>query len=121
MGRPTKHSPELQERICQLIRVGNSVEVAAEAAGIAPVTVYSWKQTNAEFADAIETARAEAETLLVARISKVAQRGSWRAACWLLERHWPEEWAVPKQGGDPDLARELERLQNKPRRAAENR
>jgi hypothetical protein len=50
-------------------------------------------QVHREFRVAVDQARAEAEAILVSRISKAAQAGSWRAACWLLERRNPEKWA----------------------------
>jgi hypothetical protein len=34
----------------------------------------------------------QAEPQLVAVIIAAAQRGSWQAAAWLLERRWPERW-----------------------------
>jgi transposase len=99
-GRPSKLTPEIQERICQLIRAGNTVEIASEASGITPTTFYNWmqkgadgRQPYADFSKAIEQVRAEAEAILVGRIQRAAQSGSWRAATWLLERQWPERWA----------------------------
>ena len=102
MARPTKLTPEVQEQITRLIRVGNTVEVSAEAAGIARNTFNHWMQRGTEegvknkphrdFREAVERARAEAEANLVARIAKAAQNGSWSAAGWLLERRAPERW-----------------------------
>jgi transposase len=103
MARPSKLSPELQERCAALIRAGNTVEVAAEAAGISEATFYAWmargEQSRAsdrpyrEFRAAVEQARAEAEATLVTRIAKAAANGSWPAAAWLLERRYSERWA----------------------------
>jgi hypothetical protein len=42
--------------------------------------------------EAVQGARADAEASLVARMTLAAHRGSWRAACWLLEREYPERW-----------------------------
>ena len=44
----------------------------------------------AQIRRAVEQARAEAEASLVGRVQNAAQAGSWRAACWLPERRWPE-------------------------------
>lgn len=103
MSRPSKLTPETQTQITRLIQVGNTVEVAAEAAGISRSTFFSWMERGAEagpknkpfrdFRTAVEQARAEAEATLVARIAKAAQNGSWSAAGWLLERSVPERWA----------------------------
>jgi transposase-like protein len=107
-----KYSPELQADICRLIRLGNPVEVASEAAGITPETFYVWMRSRRAFRLAIEQARGEAEAILVGRVQKAAQAGSWRAACWLLERRWPERWAplADRAHADGELDRELDRI-----------
>jgi transposase len=91
------------EQVTRLLRVGNTVEIAAEAAGISRATFFNWmdrglldgsdNEIHRDFRDAVEQARAEAEATLVARIAKAAQNGSWSAAAWLLERRSPENWA----------------------------
>lgn len=103
MARPSKLTPEVQTQISQLIRAGNTVEVAAAAAGIGEGTFYEWMARGdkpgaahdsfREFRAAIEQARAESEAGMVARIAKAASNGSWQAAAWLLERRAPERWA----------------------------
>lgn len=118
-GQPTKCTPETQERICQLIRAGTTVEVAAEASGIAASTYYGWMQRGQgkeqpwrDFREAVERARAEAEAVLVGRVSRAAQSGSWRAATWLLERQWPERWAAigERDHNSRELDHELDEL-----------
>lgn len=42
MGRPSKLTPEIEERILEVIRAGNYREAAAQAAGIAPETLSRW-------------------------------------------------------------------------------
>lgn len=100
MARPSKLTPEVQDRACQLIKVGNTVEVAAQACGISEATFHSWMArgerepgAHREFRDAVEVARAEAEATLVTRVAKAAANGSWPAAGWLLERRYPERWS----------------------------
>jgi hypothetical protein len=102
MAPPSKLTPDLQERICQLIRAGNTHEIAAEATGVSARAFYNWKSTKPAFREAIERAEADAEAILVARISKAAAAGSWRAATWLLERRNPERWARTR----PDMPEE---------------
>ena len=57
-------------------------------------------------------ARAEAEAILVGRVQKAASAGSWRAACWLLERQWPERWAPLAERAqlNSELDRELDKI-----------
>jgi hypothetical protein len=112
VGRPSKYTPEVQERICQLIRAGNTVDVAARAVGLNAALLYKWMQRRPRFKAAIETARGEAEAILVGRVQKAASAGSWRAACWLLERQWPERWAPLSERSriDKELDRELQKI-----------
>jgi transposase len=105
--RPTKLTPEVQERIAVLIRAGNTVEVAAGATGIGRGTFYEWmargekdgaaNRPHRNFRAAIEQARNESEAAMVARIAKAASNGSWQAAGWLLERRYPERWTKREQ------------------------
>jgi hypothetical protein len=41
-GRPSKLTPEIQDRICASLRAGNYACVAARLAGIAESTFYDW-------------------------------------------------------------------------------
>jgi hypothetical protein len=108
----SKYTPEIVERICQLIRAGNSPDLAAEATGIGRATFFRWQANKRPFRLAVEQARAEAEAILVGRVQKAAQAGSWRAACWLLERQWPERWAAlpDRVKVDLELDKELDRI-----------
>lgn len=99
MGRPTKLTPEVQEKIVSLVRAGNYPEVAAQAAGINAATYYRWMQKGeestkpyGEFREAVKEAQAAAESHAVTIIRKAAMDGSWQAAAWFLERSKAERW-----------------------------
>lgn len=115
MARPTKLTPEIQDRIVTAIRAGNYMETAAAYAGIARSTFNEWIRRGAEeqegpfaeFAAAVEQALAAAEARDVALIGQAAQK-EWQAAAWRLERRLPERWgrktrhevsAAPGSGG----------------------
>ena len=92
MGRRSKLTPELQEKICGLIRGGNYLHHAAAACGISKTTLHDWiakgedgKTPYAAFASAVAEARGAAVGSLVLTIKKAAT-DDWRAASWLLER-----------------------------------
>ena len=98
-GRPSKLTPEIQDRIVAAIRAGNYVETAARHAGIDPATFYRWMERGAkersgkyrEFRKAVEKARADAEVRHVAIIAQAATK-RWEAAAWWLERSFPDRW-----------------------------
>jgi transposase len=84
MGRPTKLTPQRIEAIAELVRNGNYLVVAAEAAGVSDAAVYKWLERGSrdeerdqdslyfQFREAIQRAQAEAEQVLVSAIEKAA-------------------------------------------------
>lgn len=98
-GRKSKLTPELQERICRLVREGNYLRVAALATGIHEATLYRWLADGEaeksgiyrEFYVALKRAEAEAEARMVARIETAAVE-TWQAAAWYLERKYADRW-----------------------------
>lgn len=100
-GRPSKLTPEIQERIISALRAGNYQDTAAQYAGIGVSTFYRWMEQGSEpdapalyreFREAVENARAEAEVRHVALITQAAQSGTWQASAWYLERSHPQRW-----------------------------
>ncbi|MEM1182106.1 MAG: hypothetical protein AAGM22_27405 [Acidobacteriota bacterium] len=98
-GRPSKLTPEVQDRIITAIRAGNYSRVAAEYAGISERTFYGWLRRGKkaksglyrEFWCAVQRAEREAEVRAVAMIQK-SMDGNWRAALAFLERKYPSRW-----------------------------
>lgn len=94
-GRPTRLHPQLQERICDSIRVGNFVETACVANGVSKAVFYVWQKKGrdakallmagldidpadrayVEFLDASEGARAEWENRFVETHARLALGG----------------------------------------------
>jgi len=98
-GRPSRLTPALQEAICQRLRAGCYVDVAASSSGIRVSAVHDWLAKGRvhkqgiyrEFFVAVEKAKADAETSAVAHISAAA-RHDWRAAAWFLEHARQHTW-----------------------------
>ena len=73
MGRPSKLTPEVQERICQAIRAGNYYEAACAYAGIHYSTFRKWMQKGEtaksgkfrEFFEAVTRVEYEAKVRMV--------------------------------------------------------
>lgn len=111
-GRPLKLTPETTEKVVQGILAGVSLALASEAAGIANSTRMYWeKRGRAEqqrllngdrarpaekiyldFLEATTRARARSLVRLTTQISLAAKR-DWRAAAWMAERRFPEEYS----------------------------
>ena len=98
MPRP-KLDTALTQRLVDLIRAGNYLEVAATAAGIHRSTLHRWLRHGRsqkrgryhKFLNQVEKAQAESESRDVAIIAKAAS-DDWKAAAWRLERKQPRRY-----------------------------
>lgn len=113
IGRPTKLTSEVQDRVVHAITAGNYIEIAAQYAGISKATLYDWMERGrndpgsafSDFLDAVESARAQAEVRNVALIQQAANEGTWQASAWFLERtawqRWGRRTMVSGEDGGP--------------------
>ena len=102
MGRPTKLTPVLQERLISVIRRGHYISTACQAAGISKEALSQWRERAARgeelymaFVAAAEKARAEAEITLFDRVISAAElpgAQGWLPAITALERSRPERY-----------------------------
>ncbi|MGA7618079.1 hypothetical protein [Candidatus Binatus sp.] len=82
-GQPTKLTPEISKRICDAIKAGATIEVAAQAVRLSKRVLYLWKalgeqQTSGkyfQFLQDIKTAAAEEEIAGVAEIYAASRPG----------------------------------------------
>jgi transposase len=97
-GRPSKLTPELQKTITEAIVIGATYQAAAEYAGISYDAFNEWmKRTGkqyVEFRQSVMKANAQARVNLVAKIQMSAKKGDWRAAAWILERRFRDEYGA---------------------------
>ena len=104
MGRTTKLTKPVQDRIVELLELGNYQGTAARAAGISRSTFHRWMQRGADdkatntasayrdFQDSVKKAEANAEVAAVKCVLDGAEK-SWQAAMTYLERKFPERWS----------------------------
>jgi hypothetical protein len=85
-------SPELVQQLVAMLRAGNYLEVAAQAAGVELGELLG----RPELCDQVGAARAEGEVRGITQIARAATE-NWQAAAWLLERQYPERWGRPAQ------------------------
>jgi len=103
-GRPSKLTPQLQEKICEYIANGNYLNTACQATGITDSTLFNWMKRAEEegkngggryfdFMVAIKKAEAQAEAALASMIKETAlQKKEWLPAMTFLERRHPDRW-----------------------------
>lgn len=92
MARPTKYTPATVERICEGIRLGLTYELAAGYGGIDYRTFVRWRESKGQFRQAVQEAEAKGAAVNMARINKEAQEGDWRAAAWIMEHRYPDQY-----------------------------
>lgn len=101
MPRPTKLTPDVQNRIVLALELGHTYETASEMGGIAYNTFNEWRKKGEsaksgqfyEFYEAIKAAESRFVDNQLALIQNAAINGTWTAAAWLLERRKPQQWA----------------------------
>ncbi len=100
-GRIPKLTTEVAGAIERAVRAGVPLNAAAWAAGVAPSTVFRWlargrrERTGqyCEFRTAVKKAEADAIAGRLQRVLDAADRGTWQAAAWWLERRHPEHFS----------------------------
>ena len=94
MGRRTKLTSEIQQRIIQALQTGATYDLCAQFAGIAPSTLYLWmkqgrerkSKDKIEFLESIKRAESRGAIANLGLIQKAAQDGDWKASAWIMER-----------------------------------
>lgn len=100
-GRPSKFTPELGKRITQMVTIGVTMEVAAQANGIHKDTLYAWLAQGARqaegkplrhFSDAMHQAFAGAEATYALALAASAKRGNLQAIIFWLTHARRDNW-----------------------------
>jgi hypothetical protein len=91
-GRPTKRTPEREQRLLDALSAGNTIQHACRYADISDETYANWSRRSLEFLERVKKAQAEAIVRHVANIAKAARDGQWTASAWWLERRYPEDY-----------------------------
>jgi transposase len=101
VGRPSKLTPEIRERICTIIMAGGFPEGAARMTGIPKQTYYQWLDKGAsakspknkykQFRDSVEEACEFLKMALIVGIRSAGVNDPSHLK-WLLERRFRSEW-----------------------------
>lgn len=106
-GRPSKLTPELQDRIVKLIEAGNYMDTAAACCDVSRETFFKWMRRGnrqkhgpyRRFVDAVKKAEGLAEARALVRVRKAGERW-WQAEAWYLERKFPNRWGRWERGSN---------------------
>ena len=92
MARPSKYTPETAERILDGIRLGLTYRHASRYGGVDYTTFNDWMHRFPKFSNAVGEANATAAAVNMANIKEQAKGGDWRAAAWILEHRFPDDY-----------------------------
>jgi hypothetical protein len=88
-GRKTLLTRPLQRKIERLLAQGHTITTVCQAVAIGQRTYYQWCERIPQFAQATTCAIGQSKIFLV---EKLRLSDDWRAAAFLLERRWPDEF-----------------------------
>lgn len=115
-GPPSKLTPELQNKLCGLLRAGNYMQTAARLCGVDPVTIWRWMQRAEtqktgplrDFYDAVIKAGAYAEAHALLKVRRGDR--NWQSSAWYLERRFPGRFGRREYFEIEAKVRNIERL-----------
>jgi len=108
-GRPTVRTPSVLKVLFGAIERGLPYSQAAALAGISYDSVNRWRKQGlspdaepeiCDFCKQLGIAKAKSADALLAKVNEAAAKGQWRAAAWMLERRYPEDWGRSKTTDD---------------------
>jgi hypothetical protein len=85
VGRVGVFNQATAAKVIAYVRKGLTYDRAAEAVGISPRTIESWRDRKPGFAVAIKKARRELESECLDTIKEAGEK-SWQARAWIAER-----------------------------------
>jgi len=108
-GRPRALTVAKKETILAYVSAGGSQRLAAKFVGCHHSTIRNEADRDPHFLASLTRAEAQCALALLDAITRAATTkadGDWRAAAWLLERKWAQDF-----GKDRDLSAEQEPTQ----------
>jgi hypothetical protein len=107
VARSSILTDELRITIERELSTGAALPVVCQRTGVKARSVDRWLRDGKVVRRRLERVPAPVQAAdvtepeLVGAISDAAERGSWRAAAWLLERSSPERWVKPSSRPTP--------------------
>jgi hypothetical protein len=100
MARPTKLTPDIQQKIGDGITLGLTYALAANSASVTYQTFNQWMQRGRnstsgkyyQFFKYIQKSNADAAKALLERLNLSAKAGDTRICIWILERRFSEDF-----------------------------
>jgi predicted DNA-binding protein (UPF0251 family) len=91
LGRATVLTPQVIELLCRIISEGHTHKTAYSAMAVSRDTFYRRLARDVNFRDKVARAETEAKKSLVSTVKRHS-KDDWRAAAWILERTYRDEY-----------------------------
>jgi hypothetical protein len=115
-GRPTEYTPEIGERILELMATGLSLSAAAAECDVHRQRVYEWESRHPEFADSVKLARSKRQLFLERRLMDAKEGPVVTSSIFALKNagqgDWVDKTATELTGanGGPIQTQDITRL-----------
>jgi hypothetical protein len=104
MARPSKLTPEIQEKLERALRAGGHLRTAAAHAGVDPSTLRRWMRRDPKLHQALLSAEADGQLLVIGRVVQGAATNP-SAGIKFLQVRYPALFGAHRQGlvgSDPE-------------------
>lgn len=114
MGRPTKYTPEMCDRIMSEMSEGQSVYEAARSIGVNVDTIWEWAKVHPDFSDALKRASRASRGWWEAKARENLENPKFQAGLWFMNMKnrfgrmdpgadfaWADKHEVAGDGGGP--------------------
>lgn len=91
-GRPTDYTPELGDKILELMTTGLSLAAAAAECDVHRQRVYEWADRYPEFADTVKLAMGKRQVFLERRLMTADAGPVVTSTIFALKNAGPEDW-----------------------------
>lgn len=91
-GRPTDYTPELGDKILELMKGGLSLAAAAAECDVHRQRVYEWETKYPEFSDTVKLARVKRQAFLERRLLTAEAQCVVTSSIFALKNAGPEDW-----------------------------
>lgn len=92
MARPTDYTPDIGDRILELMASGLSLAAAAAECDVHRQRVYEWEARHPEFADTVKLARVKRQAFLEKRLLSAGEGPVVTSSIFALKNAGPEDW-----------------------------
>ncbi len=103
-GRPTKRTPEIEDRLRHAFSIGATISEACFYADIGEATYYEWVQKDPEFAEQMNKLRNKPILKARENIAKKIANGDSDISKWYLERKRKAEFSTRSEQETKDTS-----------------